>query len=143
VPRFDDSVVTRASARTVWKILYDPMRFPEWWSGIERAAAGDARGGDADVTLWPDGYPDFALPQRVESHAEDHRVVVSCTVSDLQFDWRLEPVDGGTRVSVHVDIPDAEAAREQRQRDVVALSLRQLAGLAEAEAVRDAPRARD
>jgi len=143
VPRFDASLVPRARARTVWKILYAPLRFPEWWSGIERAAAGDARGGQADVTLWPDGFPDFPLPQRVQSHAEDHRVVVSCTVSDLHFDWRLEPVDGGTRVSVHVEIPDAEAAREQTQRDVVAVSLRQLAGLAEAETIRAAPPARD
>src|SRR3954451_10582069 len=116
MPQFDDSLVTRASARIIWKILYDPLRFPEWWSGFERAAPGDARGGEADVTLWPDGYPDFALPQRVQSHAEDHRVVVSCTVSDLQFDWRLEPMDGGARVRAHGVIPEAEDARGRRHR---------------------------
>lgn len=142
MPEFDDSLVTHAPAVTVWKILYDPLRFAEWWSGFDRATPGDARGGDADVTLWPEGYPDFALPQRVQSHAEDHRVVVSCTVSDLEFEWRLEPAGNGTRISVHVEIPDAEAGREATQRRVVTDSLRRLTALAEAETVRDAPRAR-
>jgi uncharacterized protein YndB with AHSA1/START domain len=142
MPEFDYSLVSAAPPRQVWKILYDPLRFAEWWSGFDRVTPGDARGGDADVTLWPEGYPEFALPQRVESHADEQRVVVSCTVSDLHFEWRLQPVDGGTDVSVHVEIPAAEAAREATQRDVVAASLRRLSALAEAEAVRDAPRAR-
>jgi uncharacterized protein YndB with AHSA1/START domain len=130
VPTFDDAVVTPATPREVWKILYDPLRFAEWWSGFDRATPGDARGGDGDVTLWPAGYPDFALPQRVRSHAEEHRIVVSCTVSELRFDWSLEPAGRGTRIAVHVEIPAAEAAREATQRDVVAASLRRLAALA-------------
>jgi uncharacterized protein YndB with AHSA1/START domain len=132
MPEFEDSLLTPASALAVWKILYDPLRFAEWWAGFDRATAGDARGGEGDVTLWPEGYPDFALPQRVESHAGDRRVVVSCTVSDLVFEWRLEPADGGTRIGVHVAIPDVEAAREATQREVVTASLRRLAALAAA-----------
>lgn len=135
MPQFDDSLVTAAPPLQVWKILYDPLRFAEWWSGFERATAGDARGGEGDVTLWLEGYPDFALPQRVESRTDDQRVVVSCTVSDLEFDWQLVAVGAGTRITVHVAIPDVEAEREAAQREVVSASLRRLARLAEAESV--------
>ena len=135
MPEFEDSLVAAASPLRVWKILYDPLRFADWWSGFDKVTAGDARGGDADITLWPEGYPDFALPQHVESRADEQRVVVSCTVSDLHFDWRLEPVDAGTRISVHVEIPEAESAREATQRDVIGRSLRRLAALAEADSV--------
>jgi hypothetical protein len=61
-------------------------------------------------------------------------VTISCMVSDLVFEWRLDPVDGGTKVSVHVDIPDREAARLDMQRDVIATSLRRLGDLAAADA---------
>jgi uncharacterized protein YndB with AHSA1/START domain len=131
MPIFDDEMTTTASPRQVWKLLYDPMRFPDWWSGFESAAAGDANGGPGDVTLYPDGYPDFPLPQIVDMRTQDHRVVVSCTVSDLVFDWRLEPCGAGTRISVHVEIPEKEQARLAAQRQVVTSSLRRLAELAE------------
>jgi hypothetical protein len=84
------------------------------------------------VTVWPEGYPDFPLPQRIETQAGDRRVVVSCTVSDLVFEWRLVPTSGGTRISVHVEIPEQEAARVATQREVVTSSLRRLAALSEA-----------
>jgi hypothetical protein len=108
------------------------MRFPEWWSGFASVTAGDANGGAGDVTVWPDGYPDFALPQRIETQSQTQRVVVSCTVSDLVFEWRLEPANPGTRISVHVEIPETEVARLATQREVVSSSLRSLAALAEA-----------
>ena len=59
-------------------------------------------------------------------------VVVSCLVSDLRFAWTLEPldVDGGTRISVHVDIPEAEAHRLDGQREVISAALTGLAALA-------------
>jgi uncharacterized protein YndB with AHSA1/START domain len=131
MPTFDDETTTAAPARAVWKVLYDPLRFAEWWSGFATVAPGDANGGRADVTVYPDGYPDFPLPQIVETRTADRRVVVSCTVSDLVFDWRLEPLDPGTRISVHVEIPEQESARLATQRDVVSTSLRRLAELAE------------
>jgi hypothetical protein len=58
--------------------------------------------------------------------------VISCLVSDLRFDWRLEPLDGGraTRISVHVEIPQAEAHRLGTQREVIAASLSRLAAVA-------------
>jgi hypothetical protein len=51
-------------------------------------------------------------------------------VSDLRFEWRLDPVVRGTRISVHVEIPEREAARLDMQRDVIESSLRKLAELA-------------
>jgi uncharacterized protein YndB with AHSA1/START domain len=140
MPTFDDRTTTSAGPLEVWKILYDPLRFPEWWAGIADAEAGDARGGTADITVFPEGYPDFPMPQLVETRAQDHRVVVSCTVSDLVFDWRLEPVGTGTAIGVHVEIPEREAVRLATQQAVVAASLRRLAELA--EGATDGPRAR-
>lgn len=127
---FDDSADSAAPPEDVWKLLYDPLRFGDWWCGLDRVTSGDASGGDADVTLWSAAYPDFPLPQRVSTSTVDHHVVVSCTVSDLVFDWRLEPLDPGTRVSVHVQIPEREAARVPQQRDEVSQSLRRLVTLA-------------
>lgn len=130
MPTFEDNTSTTAAPEEVWKLLYDPMRFPDWWSGFERVAAGDAKGGDADITVWPAGYPDFPMPQLVRTTTRDHRVVVSCTISDLIFDWRLEALEPGTKISVRVEIPEAETARLETQQRVVAQSLRKLAELA-------------
>ena len=138
MPEFDDETVSSASPIAVWKLLYDPLRFPQWWAGFAEATSGDARGGPGDITLWLDGYPDFPLPQRVDTAADDHRVVVSCTVSDLVFEWQLEPVPDGTRIRVHVEIPEREAGRLAAQQDVIATSLRRLSALA--QGATDAPR---
>jgi uncharacterized protein YndB with AHSA1/START domain len=131
VPEFDDATTTAAGVLAVWKILYDPLRFPQWWTGVGQVHAGDVNGQGADITMYPDGYPDFAMPQRVDSSSQEHRVVVSCTISDLVFDWGLQPLDAGTRISVHVEIPEREAARLATQREVVETSLRRPARLAE------------
>jgi uncharacterized protein YndB with AHSA1/START domain len=132
MPEFDDETTTTAPPIQVWKLLYDPMRFPAWWAGLADATPGDARGGSGDVTLWLDGCPDFPIPQRVATDSREHRIVVSCTVSDLVFQWRLEPLASGTRIAVHVAIPEREAARLATQREIVTSSLRRLAELAEA-----------
>ena len=47
-------------------------------------------------------------------------MTVSCQVSDLVFEWRLEEEPGGgTRIAVHVEIPEAEAHRLDGQRAAV------------------------
>ena len=134
MPTFDDETDTTAPPEEVWKALYDPTRFPEWWAGVETATPGDAKGGDADVTLYPEGYPDFPMPQHISARDEEHRITVSCTVSDLVFDFRLTPLrdDAGTNIAVHVEIPEREAARLDTQRELVGRSLRNLAVLAAA-----------
>ena len=128
---FDQSTVTTATPEQVWKLLYDPSRFPEWWAGVGSVEAG----GDAgDYTMFPDGYPEFPMPQTLEVSQDHGAVKISCLVSDLCFDWRLRPSGSGTEISVHVQIPDQEVARVAVQRDLIHQSLLRLAGLAAATA---------
>jgi len=126
MPTFDDATTTTAPVEEVWKLLYDPARLVEWMDGIERV---EPRGtdGKGDVTIWPEGYPDFPMPQNLRMDADGKRVTISCLVSDLVFAWRLEPLDEGTQISVHVEIPEAEAFRLDDQRAAIGRSLRALA----------------
>jgi uncharacterized protein YndB with AHSA1/START domain len=125
MPTFDDAASTTAPPEEVWKALYDPARFPEWWTGVATVEPDD----DGGYTMYPDGYPDFPMPQTIRT--ADGRVTVSCQVSDLVFEWRLSELpDGGTRIAVHVDIPDAEAHRLDGQRADIHESLTRLAALA-------------
>ncbi len=132
MPSFDDAATSRAPPEEVWKVLYDPARFPQWWAGTGSIDVQDADGGDRRYTMYPDGYPDFPMPQVLRSSQHEGRVTVSCLVSDLVFEWRLEPLDerGGTRIRVHVEIPEAEADRLEGQRETISSSLRRLAALA-------------
>jgi uncharacterized protein YndB with AHSA1/START domain len=129
MPTFDDTTTTTAGVEDVWKLLYDPGRMAQWWAGVERVAA-HGTGGKGDVTIWPDGYPDFPMPQRLSADSDGRQVTISCLVSDLVFAWSLEPLGEGTRISVHVEIPEAEAARLDGQRAAIGNSLRALAELA-------------
>ena len=134
MPSFDDAATTTAPPEEVWKALYDPARFPDWWCGIESVETEAA----GRFTLYPDGYPDFPMPQTIRTERGDHRVTVSCQVSDLVFAWQLEETDaGGTRIAVHVEIPETEAHRLQGQRTAVHESLLRLAELAGAAPVSD------
>jgi hypothetical protein len=124
---------TSAPVEEVWKLLYDPARFPDWWEGIETVERR-GRDGQGDVTFFPDGYPDFPMPQSLATDGDGRRVIVSCLVSDLVFEWRLQPLGeeggDGSRIDVHVEIPEHEAARLDTQRAAIAASLRSLARLA-------------
>jgi uncharacterized protein YndB with AHSA1/START domain len=127
MPTFDDAAETAAAPEQVWKALYDPTRFPDWWAGVERIEPA----GDGSFTMYPEGYPDFPMPQTIATARADGRVTISCQVSDLVFEWRLSELpDGGTRIAVHVEIPDAEAARLEDQRTTIHESLLRLAALA-------------
>jgi uncharacterized protein YndB with AHSA1/START domain len=133
MPSFDDVAATSAPPEEVWKVLYDPARFPEWWTGIEAVRAEPAVGGAQSYTMYPDGYPDFPMPQVLRSSQNEGLVTISCLVSDLVFEWRLEPAEppSGTLIRVHVEIPEVEAARLEGQREVISSSLSALARLAE------------
>lgn len=133
MPSFTASASSAAPAEEVWKLLYDPARFPEWWAGIGSVLPGDdlPAAEDRGFTLYPAGYPDYPMPQRLQTSRADHRVVISCLVSDLRFEWTLEPLaDGATRIGVHVDIPAAEGHRLAAQQDIITASLARLAELA-------------
>ena len=83
MPTFDDSATSTAPVEEVWKLLYDPSRFPEWWEGVETVDRAAAEG----FTLYPTGYPDFPMPQAMRT--EGRKVTISCLVSHLVFEWRL------------------------------------------------------
>ncbi len=123
---FHDTVTSAAAPEEVWKLLYDPSRFPDWWAGVGSVEPGQ----DGEYTMYPDGYPDFPMAQLLDTRSQGQRVTVSCLVSELRFDWRLEPAEAGTQISVEVEIPDAEAHRLDSQREVISASMRRLAELA-------------
>ncbi len=131
MPTFDHAAVSSAAPEEVWKLLYDPARFPEWWAGVGSVTTGSGTG---DYTMFPDGYPDFPMPQTLETSLENGAVTISCLVSELCFQWHLRPSGAGrgsgTEISVHVEIPDSEAHRLDTQRDVIRQSLIRLAELA-------------
>jgi uncharacterized protein YndB with AHSA1/START domain len=128
MPSFHDSAQSAAPPEEIWKLLYDPRRFPDWWAGIETVDL--PADGNGDFTMYPEGYPDFPMGQVLDTRRDEQRVTVSCLVSDLRFEFRLEPRPGGTLVSVDVEIPAAEAHRLDTQRAVITTSLRRLADLA-------------
>jgi uncharacterized protein YndB with AHSA1/START domain len=128
VPSFHDTATSAAPPEEVWKLLYDPSRFPDWWSGIETVHVEDP----GKYTMYPDGYPDFPMAQLLETRRHEQRVTVSCLVSELRFEWRLSPDGEGTLITVDVEIPDVEAHRLDNQRELISRSMRRLAELAAA-----------
>jgi uncharacterized protein YndB with AHSA1/START domain len=126
MPSFHDTVTAAAPPEEVWKLLYDPSRFPDWWAGVGTVDVT----AEAEYTMYPDGYPDFPMPQLLDTRREEQRVTVSCLVSDLRFEWHLAPEGSGTLITVDVEIPDAEAHRLDTQREVISESMRRLAELA-------------
>jgi uncharacterized protein YndB with AHSA1/START domain len=116
-----------APVEEVWKLLFDPTRFPEWWAGVEtvRADAPDR------YVMWPEGYPDFPMPQHLRTERAEHRVTISCQISDIDIEWQLTERAAGTAIHVHVDLPEAEIHRLAGQRDIITRSLDRLAHLAE------------
>lgn len=127
MPSFHDTATSPAAPEEVWKLLYDPARFPDWWAGIGTVDVT----GEGKYTMYPEGYPDFPMAQLLDTQRDRQRVTVSCLVSDLRFEWRLEPDGEGTMITVDVEIPEAEAHRLDSQREVISASLRRLAELAD------------
>ena len=130
MPTFTMTTHTDGPVEEVWKLLHDPTRMVEWWEGIERVEPS----GEGDITVYPDGYPDFPMPQELRAAADGRGLTISCLVSYLVFEWRLHPLDAGTRIRVHVEIPEEEAHRLEAQSAGVSASLRSLAALATATA---------
>ncbi len=130
MPIFRESIVCGASPAGVWRIVHDPERFAEWMVDTARVEPGDG----GTVTRYLHGWPDFAMPTRVESRADGARVVISCLVSEIDFRVSLAPEGTGCAVVIEVAIPEAEAHREGDLRAVVAASLARLAERAAAAA---------
>ena len=126
MPSFHDTASSAAPPEDVWKLLYDPSRFHDWWAGIGTVDVEN----EGEYTMYPDGYPDFPMAQLLETRQDQQRVTVSCLVSDLRFEWRLAPLAEGTLITVDVEIPEAEAHRLEAQREIISASMRRLAELA-------------
>jgi uncharacterized protein YndB with AHSA1/START domain len=124
VPSFHDHAVSTAPPEEIWKLLYDPARFPDWWAGVATVDVQE----EGEYTMYPDGYPDFPMAQLLDTSRDEQRVTVSCLVSDLRFEWRLEPAGEGTLITVDVELPESEAHRLDGQREIIHSSLQRLAG---------------
>ena|SRR5215217_3991081 len=135
MPIVADHAVSAAPPEEVWKLLYDPARFPDWWAGMERVEIGAQPG---DFTYWHEAFPDFAMPQKLVTSRDGARVTISCLVSSFDIEWRLSEDGGGTRIDVHAAVPDEQAHRCEQLRAVLAASVNRLAQLA----ATGAPRAR-
>jgi|SRR3954469_5729992 uncharacterized protein YndB with AHSA1/START domain len=130
MPAFTLTATAAAPVEEVWKLLYDPARFPQWWAGVETVRRGEG----GDYTMWPTGYPDFPMAQQLRSTRADARVTISCLVSDLEFRWQLSELGGGTGIEVRVQLPEAEAHRLPVQRELLTASLANLTRMAAAAA---------
>lgn len=127
MPGFEERAVCRAPAEEVWKLLYDPARFPEWWAGMDRVEGVDGE----RITRYMEAWPSFEYPTRV-SRREDGRIVISCLLSDIVHEWVLEPAGDGCGVCVRVEIPEESAARLEAQQAEMRVSLSRLVARAEA-----------
>jgi hypothetical protein len=128
MPGFALNTDCRAPVEEVWKLLFDPARFPDWWAGIE-AVRKDAPG---QFTLWRAGYPDFPLPQTLRVDQADGRVIMSCQVFAIDVVWQLAEAGAGTAIHVNVTLPESEAHRLDGQHQLIEESPRRLTALAEA-----------
>ena len=118
-----------APPREVWKLLYDPVRFAQWWPGWERIEPGEG----SALTHYDARWPDFAYPATVSSDPSTGRVVVSCLLSDIVHTWSIDPCGSGCRIIVVVTIPAAEAGRAADTADVVRQALSALVSEAESD----------
>ena len=126
MPHIDDEVLVPAPLEEVWKLVHDPSRYPEWWTGIGGVDEATPDG----YTMYPEGWPDYPMPQRLSTSSADGRVTISCLVSDLEYRWQLTADGEVTRVEVHVDIPEVEAHRLEGQTTAMSSALARLTRLA-------------
>lgn len=129
---FGMQATCRAPAIEVFKLLHDPSRFPDWWEGMERIEGAD--GPRDGVRRFMSDWPEFAYPMEVSHPGADGAISISCLLSDIVHEWRIEPHPEGCLVRVGVELPEAEEGRAEAQRAEVGGSLRNLVALAETEA---------
>jgi uncharacterized protein YndB with AHSA1/START domain len=130
MPGFTLNAGCYAPVEEVWKLLFDPARFPDWWVGIETVR----KDSPDEFTQWPTGYPDFPMPQKLRVDQANERVTISCQVSDIDIVWQLAEAGMGTSITVNVSLPEREAHRLDGQHQAIQESLRRLTALAEAAA---------
>jgi uncharacterized protein YndB with AHSA1/START domain len=132
-----DHATSTAPPEEVWKLLYDPLRFPSWWAGMERATlTRTTTDGSVPYTYWFEGWPEAPMSQVLRSEREAGRVRISCLVSNMQITWQLGDGDaGGTQIDVEVLVPDEEHERLDDMRAMMRDSVQRLAELAATDAL--------
>jgi hypothetical protein len=123
---FEETVVCRAPALQVWKLLHDPTRFPEWWVGITRSQP-TADGAVVQHSAWEHGD----LPLFVTATRDSPGVVIRCPATGRVYSWALEPHPDGCRVRVRVEVPDGQYEQLRLRRETMLATLPQLAATAE------------
>jgi uncharacterized protein YndB with AHSA1/START domain len=128
MPSFTASAVCRGPVEEVWKLLFDPARFPEWWAGIEtvRKDAAD------QYTIWLAWNPDVPMAQKLRVDEANERITMSCQVREIDIVWQLAEAATGTSIAVNVTLPESETHLMDVQRWLIEKSLRRLTALAEA-----------
>jgi hypothetical protein len=106
MPGFTLSARCYAPVEEVWKLLFDPARFPDWWVGIETVR----KDSPDEFTQWPTGYPDFPMPQKLRVDQANERVTISCQVSDIDVVWQLAEAGMGTSITVTSACPSTKPA---------------------------------
>jgi uncharacterized protein YndB with AHSA1/START domain len=130
MPHFTLSGRADAPVEEVWKLLFDPTRFPEWWAGVQTVRTDGPDG----YTAWMQDDPDFPWPQQLRGNRAKGRVTISCQVTYIDFVWQLNEDGPGTRIDVHITMPDSQAHHLDGEREIITTSLARLATLAETTA---------
>lgn len=128
MPGFTESGVCRAPAVEVWKLLHDPARYTEWWTGTERVQVD----GDGLARYVRDA-PGFAYPTAIATTGAGDRVTISCVLTDIVYEWTLEPDPAGCAVRLRVEIPADLAAKLDGQLRDMRDAFARLVAMAERE----------
>ena len=129
MPEFTLTARAAAPVEEVWKLLFDPTRFPEWWAGIETVQVESPQA----YTIWLDSDPEFPMPQQLRTDTRAGRVTMSCQVSDIDFSWQLAEAPDGTEITARATVPPHEGDRLAYVREMVSASLGALTALVEAD----------
>jgi uncharacterized protein YndB with AHSA1/START domain len=128
MPGFTLSADCDAPAEEVWKLLFDPARFTDWWVGVETVR----KDSPDQYTLWLAWSPDVPMPQKLRVDEANDRVTISCLVRDIEIVWQLSEAGMGTSITVNVTLPDREADLLDVQYQLIEASLHRLATVAAA-----------
>ena len=120
---FTETVVCRAPALQVWKLLYDPARFPEWWAGITRSEP-TADGAVIQTSAVAGDYP-----LSITATRESPGVMIRCPTTGSVYSWTIESYSDGCQVQV--EFPDGEQEQLRLSRERILASLPRLAAMAE------------
>ena len=104
------SATSAAPIEEVFKLLHDPTRVPEWWSGVAEVSGLSRHGSEYRFTRHGAEVADLIL------RPEGGRTVLSCASTGLEWIWSLAPSDDGKGTEIHVELVAPEEQRELGER---------------------------